>query len=424
MGYLALERLKKYKMRWIYLVATVIVMMIISIYQYSWSIFAKGIQSEFKWELPAIQVAFTIFAYAATFIQPFSGYFADRFGPRLIAIIGAILTSIGFLATSTITSLPQLYLYYGLGSLGVGMMYGLSAALAIKWFPDRRGLATGITTFGFGAGTSLFNPVFINWINSLGVRATFLYTGIIMIVILFPLSFIYIYPEFLPQLRSSSTGGSSGSSEKKVEEKKETKPTVDTTNFKWYEMLRTYQWWLIYLSFTMIAAIALLFGANLSFIAKERKIPTELYAIASAAFPLTNGFSRILGGYISDYIGRQNTATLFYALSGVLMIALAFNTDPVLFTILVPLVMLFAGAVFAFNPAFIGDFYGPRYSTTNYGITYTAKAWGGLVSGYITAWLVATLGSYSYSMIGLGVGALIAAFLVNPFILKKPVKKI
>lgn len=400
------------KQRWVLLAGGIIVMMFISIYQYSWSVFASGLNTDFKWAMTTIQVAYTLYTYAATFVQPFSGWFADKFGPRTIAIIGGLLVAFGFLATSTITSPAQLYIYYTLGSIGVGMLYGVSTATAVKWFPDKRGLATGLMTFGFGAGTSIFNPLIQSWISSYGTKTTFLYVGVLMLVFIMPFTFFYKYPEFVQKSTSQPK-----------EEKKEEKP--DVVNWKWYEMLKTPQWWLIYISFTIIAAIALLFGANLKPMAKELKIPAEVLTLALTLYPLANGFSRILGGWISDYIGRQLTATIFYGLSGLFMILLAiYGANPTGFLSFVVISMLFAGAVFAFNPAFIGDFYGPKYATTNYGITYTAKSWGGLISGYITAWLLVTFGSYTYSIVGLGIGALIAAILVNPWLLKKPKKKV
>ncbi|MEM0198577.1 MAG: MFS transporter, partial [Fervidicoccaceae archaeon] len=189
----------KYKQRWVVLVGAVIVMMFISIYQYSWSLFASGLNTDLKWSMTTIQVAFTLYTYAATFVQPFSGYFADKIGPRNIAILAGLLVSLGFLLCSTITSPIQLYIYYTIGSIGVGMLYGMSAATAVKWFPDRRGLATGIVTFGFGAGTAIFNLPFQAWITNYGTKTAFLYVGILMLIFILPFTFFYKYPEFVQQ---------------------------------------------------------------------------------------------------------------------------------------------------------------------------------------------------------------------------------
>jgi len=398
---------KEMKQRWILLTGAIIVMMFIAIYQYSWSLFASGLNSGLNWSMEAIQVAFTLYTYVATFVQPFSGYFADKFGPRKISVFAGLLTAVGFLLNSTITSPIHLYVYYAIGSVGVGILYGVSAAIAVKWFPDKRGLATGLVTFGFGAGTSVFNIPLQTWILNCGVKMAFLYTGILMLLFILPFASIYKYPEYTQQLKQP---------------KKER--NEDTANWKWYEMLKTYQWWLIYTSFAIMAAIALLFSAQVVPMAKANRIPTDVLGFILIAYPLANGFSRIMGGWMSDRIGRQITAALFYALTGVIMVALSLTvSNPIGFTFFIVLTVLFAGAVFAFNPAFIGDFYGSKYSTTNYGITYTAKSWGGLFSGYVTAWLLTMLGSYTYLIAGLGVGALISAILVNPWILKKPRKR-
>jgi len=408
----------KTRQRWVILTGALIVMMFISIYQYSWTLFASGLKSDMKWAMTTIQLAYTIYGYAVTFVQPFSGYFADKFGPRNIAILAGLLVAAGFILSSTITSPVQLYIYYSIGSIGVGILYGISAATAVKWFPDRRGLATGLVTFGFGAGTAVFNLPIQSWISTYGVKAAFLYTGILMLIFVVPFTFFYKYPEFVAQQQKA--GEKKEEKGEKKEEKKE-----DAVNWKWYEMLRTSQWWVIYISFTIVAAIALLFGANVKSMAKENNIPAAVLDIVLVGYPLANGFSRILGGWISDVIkNRQMTGMIFYGLSGLFMIALGLTgKSSAGFATFVILSMLFAGYVFAFNPAVIGDFYGPRYSTTNYGITYTAKSWGALISGYITAWLLVTFGSYTYSIMGLGIGALIAAVLVSPWILKKPKKK-
>jgi OFA family oxalate/formate antiporter-like MFS transporter len=391
------------KQRWGVLAGAVVVMMFIAIYQYSWSLFAFGLNSDLAWSMLEIQVTFTLYTYVATFVQPFSGYFADKFGPRNIAILAGLLVAIGFLSSSTVTSPIHLYICYTIGSVGVGILYGISTAIAVKWFPDRRGLAVGIATFGFGSGTTFFNLLLQTWISSYGVRIAFLYTGILMLIFILPFTFLYKYPKFEQQ---------------KLKEE-------NMVNWKWYEMLKTYQWWLIYISFTIIAAIALLFGAQVVPMAKANNIPGNVLDLVLVAYPLANGFSRVLGGWISDRIGRQLTATLFYALAGIMMLALGFTaSNPIGFASFIILTMLFSGAVFAFNPAFIGDFYGSKYSTINYGITYTAKSWGGLIAGYATAWLLTTFKSYIYSIIGLGIGALIAAILVNPLLLKKPGRKV
>lgn len=379
-------------------------MAFIAIYQYSWSLFALGLSVDLKWPMTTVQLAFTLYTYVATFVQPLSGYFADKFGPKKLSVLAGLLAATGFLLSSRVTSPLELYVYYTIGSVGVGVLYGVSTAIAVKWFSDRRGMAAGIVTFGFGSGTAIFNPLIQSWIINYGVRCAFLYVGALMLAFILPFALLYRYPEIDSQGDWRAERG-------------------DNVNWKWYEMLKTWQWWLIYISFIAMSAIALLFGAQIAPMAEANNMPRDMLSLVLIAYPIANGFSRVLGGWISDYIGRQLTATLFYALSGVSMIALGLTaSNPLCFALFVVLAMLFAGSVFAFNPAIVGDFYGSKYLTTNYGITYTAKSWGGLVSGYVTAYLLMLQKSYTSIVMALGAGALAAALLINPFLLKKPGK--
>jgi len=390
--------------RWVLLAGATIVMAFIAIYQYSWSLFALGLSVDLKWPMTTVQLAFTLYTYVATFVQPLSGYFADKFGPKKLSVLAGLLAATGFLLSSRVTSPLELYIYYTIGSVGVGVLYGVSTAIAVKWFSDRRGMAAGIVTFGFGSGTAIFNPLIQSWIINYGVRCAFLYVGALMLAFILPFALLYRYPEIDNQGDWRAERG-------------------DNVNWKWYEMLKTWQWWLIYISFIAMSAIALLFGAQIAPMAEANNMPRDMLSLVLIAYPIANGFSRVLGGWISDYIGRQLTATLFYALSGVSMIALGLTaSNPLCFALFVVLAMLFAGSVFAFNPAIVGDFYGSKYLTTNYGITYTAKSWGGLVSGYVTAYLLMLQKSYTSIVMALGAGALAAALLINPFLLKKPGK--
>lgn len=397
------------RFRKLLLFLTILVMMIISIYQYSWSLFAFAISKELKWDLATVGLAFTVFAYAATFIQPLSGYIADTFGPRKVSIIAAILVGLGFMLSSLTQSPWQLYIFYGIGSLGVGILYGLSTASAIKWFPDKRGLATGAAVFGFGAGTALFNWLIQNSLDLYGFRPTFKFTGFLMLLFLLPAAFFYKYP---PDQWSASSAGSKN------------KKTNLADDFRPLEMLRTYQWYLIYFCFAFTVSIVLIFGAQMKMLAKEYNLPKNYFNWLMIIFPLGNGLSRIVSGAISDKLGREKTMVLFYSLLGLSILALLkFGDVPLAFLFLVFIAALLGGAPFALYPATVGDYYGPRYSTINYGITYTAKAWAGLISGWLSGYFVTQFGSYKVPLTLVAIASLIAAFFSNPKLMKQPVKQ-
>jgi OFA family oxalate/formate antiporter-like MFS transporter len=384
-------------------------MMVISIYQYSWSLFAYSLAQEFKWDLATIGLTFTVFAYTATFIQPFSGYIADSFGPRKVSVFASVLVGVGFLLSSLASSPGQLYFFYGLGGVGVGILYGLSTASAIKWFPDKRGFATGLVVFGFGAGTAIFNWMIQGSLEANGFRTTLQYLGFLMLGVLVPASFFYKFPP--PQWMPQSKGGAKKSPSQLVE-------------YRPAAMMGTYQWYLIYFCFAFTVSIVLLFGAQMKMVAKEYQLPKEYFDLLLVLFPLGNGLSRIVAGALSDRVGREKTMVIFYGFLGFSILALLlFGTHPLLFVMIVFIAALLGGAPFALYPATVGDYYGSKYSTVNYGITYTAKAWAGLISGWLSGYFVSQMGSYRIPLIIIAICSLLAAFFSNPRMMRSPQKK-
>jgi OFA family oxalate/formate antiporter-like MFS transporter len=392
--------------RWAIIIASTAIMMVISIYQYSWSLFAYAVSRELMWSLITVSIAFTVFTYASTFIQPFSGFLADSYGPRKVAMIASIITGLGFILSSAISNPIELYITYGLGSLGVGTLYGIATATAVKWFPERRGLATGIVTFGFGAGASILNIPIQTLINSHGFRMTFLYIGLLMISLLTLLSLMMSYPKDIT-VRSVGKTSSKG------------------IDYSPKEMLMTWQWYIIYLTFIITPTVVLIFGAQLKMIASEFSISQEYLNIVLISYPLANGFSRILAGLISDRIGRERTMVLFYTSLGISLLMLSYiGVIPELFVVLAIIISLFGGAPYTFYPSIIGDYYGSKYVTVNYGITYTAKAWAGLLAGWLTAYLVEVYGTYRLPLMIVAISCIIAALLSSPLILKPPKSKV
>ncbi len=396
------------KFRWRIIFAAFFIMAVISIYQYSWFLFAYAIREQYGWALDTIGLTFTVFTYTATFVQPLSGYIADSLGPRQVAVIASVLVATGLLLASLTSSPNFFYLFYGLGGLGVGVLYGISTSCAIKWFPGHRGFATGIVVFGFGAGTAIFNFIIEALLQAHGLRATLRILSVALMLILLPLSLFFKYPETSSAMPSNPDRIDGG----------------DDFFLKPLEIFKTYQWYLIYFSFIFTVSIVLLFGAQMKMLAKEFAVPAPYFSSVLFLFPLGNGLSRVLSGAISDKIGRGRTMVLFYALLAISILSfLALAHIPVLFVITVFMASLLGGAPFALYPATIGDFYGARYATTNYGITYTAKAWAGLISGWFSAYLVIRFGSYRIPLIILAVCSLMAAIFSHPQLMKPPIKR-
>jgi OFA family oxalate/formate antiporter-like MFS transporter len=345
-----------------------------------------------------------------TWTQPIAGYIADKKGPRQLTLLGGVLAGIGWVATSFTETPETLYLTYGLGGIGVGMTYATSVGLASKWFPERRGLANGFTSFGYGFGAAILNPA-ISWIiTSVDLSAAFMYFGGVMLVVLFLLSFIKQYPpsNWLPHETSSKRPS-------------QTAKTGAMKKFSPRDMIKTRAWWHLYLAFILTASTGLMVTSQLNPMGQAFNLSESIVLTAVIVFPIFNGLGRIFGGWVSDRLGREVTMTLFFASQGIsALLLLLLGSNEVAFITIICLIGLCWGPIFTFFPSIIADYYGRKNSTTNYGLTYTAKAWGGLFGGYVVAWLVTTYESFTMPIIISSVFGFTSALLVIPYILRKP----
>ena len=314
---------------------------------------------------------------------------------------------LGFLLSSQVSTPGQLCLCLVIGGIGAGALTAIAMASGVKWFPDKRGLATGLTSFGYGSGTAVFNWMIQAFLGAFGFRLTFIYVGLIMLAILVPAALLFRYPPdgWDPRAGSPIFPGPPG--------------RCGTTGAG--EMLRTHQWFVIYFSFTFTISTVLTFAAQMKMIAHEFAIPQIYFELLLILFPLGNGISRIFGGLIADWIGTEKTMVIFFALLGLSLLTLvSFGTNPVVFVASVFLCALLGGSPFALYAAIIGDYFGTKYATTNIGITQTAKVWAGLISGWLCGLLVAQTGSYKLPLLIIAVCTLAAAFFSHPRLMKRP----
>src|SRR5260221_299884 len=164
--------------RWAQLLFGIICMVMIANLQYGWTLFVNPIDQKYHWGRAAIQVAFTIFVLTETWLVPIEGYLIDKFGPRIMISGSGVLVAIAWVINSVADSLFLLYLGAAIGGIGAGVIYGASVGNALKWFPDRRGLAAGLTAAGFGAGSALTVIPIANMIATSGYQAAFLWFGL------------------------------------------------------------------------------------------------------------------------------------------------------------------------------------------------------------------------------------------------------
>jgi MFS transporter, OFA family, oxalate/formate antiporter len=359
--------------RWGQLIFGIVCMVMIANLQYGWTLFVNPIDQKYHWGRAAIQVAFTIFVLTETWLVPIEGYLIDKFGPRVMICGSGFLVAVAWVINAYADSLLLLYVGAAVGGIGAGVIYGGSVGNALKWFPDRRGLAAGLTAAGFGAGSALTVIPIANMIASSGYEAAFFWFGIGQGVIVMFVALL---------LRAPQEG----------EVRAPAAPAVQQTrrDYAPAEVLKTPVFWVMYAMFVMVGAGGLMAIAQLAPIANDYQIagvPVSILGLTLPAltFALTidrvlNGVCRPFFGWVSDHIGRENTMFIAFFVEGLGIYALLyFANNPVLFVILSGLVFFAWGEIYSLFPATCTDLYGRKFATTNYGMLYTAKGTASLL---------------------------------------------
>lgn len=354
--------------RWVQLVAGIVGMVAVANFQYSWTLFVLPLHHRHGWNEVDIQYAlFLFFVPAQTWLVPLEGYLAERFGPRKLLISGGVLAGLGWIISAEASSLPILYVAQLLAGCGSGIVYSISMGSALKWFPDRRGLAAGLTAAAFGAGAAAtVRP--IRWtIQDYGYEQAFLWFGLGQALVIILAALIMRFPR--PEEAPAPTRG------KVLQSRREYTPG---------DMLRSSGFWLLYLMMIMGAIPGLLMLGYIAPMARDfgvAEMPVTLLWVSSAALPLAMELDRVMGGltrpvfgWVSDHIGREIAIFLTFTLESVaLLLLILFAHEPIMFVLMSGLAFFGWGAVFSLFPAASGDMFGRKFATTNYSLLYTAK---------------------------------------------------
>jgi oxalate/formate antiporter len=398
--------------RWSQLLAGFIVMMTISSPQYVWTFFTSPFQNATHSILSDVQWTITILIVLQTWLSPLQGWLVDRFGPKLLIATGALLSGGGWIAAANVTSLWSLYATYGLlCGIGTGIVYIGVVGLMVRWFPDRRGFATGIVAAGYGFGAILTTFPIDSMMKAAGYQQTLIVFGIIFAVVGLAAALFLRTPE----------GGEVAPMAVAAREA--------PTGYTPLEMLRTPVFWLMFAMMSMMSTGGLMVITQFKAFAKSFGITDAttvvILGVTMAAIPaaltfdrITNGLTRPFFGWVSDHLGRENTMAIAFILEGAaIYLMLAYRSDPFLFVVLSGLVFFGWGEIFSLFPSTLTDTFGVKHATTNYGFLYMAQGVGSILGAPVAAMIFEATGSWM-PVFSLIIGMDILTGLLALFVLK------
>jgi OFA family oxalate/formate antiporter-like MFS transporter len=406
--------------RWIQLACGIIAMILISNYQYAFTLFTPGMKLSFP-GVPYAKIAavFSAFILFETWPMPVAGYFVDKLGIRKLMTVGALCIALGWFLGGTIARSPfDLYLYYGvIAGTGAGIIYISCVANAVKWFPDRRGLAVGLTAAGFGGGAALTVIPIASTIHSMGWAKAMAVWGVAQGAIALVAALMLHHPPagWVPVGWERAKQGHKAVAQ-------------STVNLTWTQALGTPEFYLLYTMFFFACAGGLIATANLSQIAKSLHV-SDARVWGLAIVPLTvtltsicNALSRILWGSVSDRLGREYTMFLTFGVEAVLVFLVTrIAGRPIAFVMLFSFVFLFWGEIYSLFSATTGDVFGPKNASANYGMVYTAKGLASVFAGFGAAALATYLGgsfavAFYISAVLCALASLFSLFILRPWI--------
>jgi oxalate/formate antiporter len=379
-----------YSKRWTQLILGLIAMMAISSPQYVWTLFTGPLNQRLGTTLAELQWTFSLLIILQTWFSPFQAYLVDRFGPRTLISIGAIMSGGSWVLSAYVDNLWALYFTYGvIGGFGTGIIYVGIIGLMVRWFPDRRGLAAGLAAAGYGFGAFFTSFPIDSMIKSSGYAHTLIVWGIIQGL---------IGVAAAQGMRTPPENWKPAGYDPTAE-----RATLQTRrNYSPREMLRNPIFYLLFIMMSMMSTSGLMVTSNVGPFAKQYGV-ADILVLGMAALPLsltlsrvTNGLTRPFFGWVSDHIGREATMALAFSLEAVAILVLfAFIDRPALFVVLTGLVFFGWGEIFSLFPSTLTDTFGTKYAATNYGFLYIAQGVGSILGGPAAAFLMQKTGSWS-----------------------------
>ncbi len=388
------------KNRWFVVIGALIVQMCLGAI-YAWSVFVNPLKDTFGFTTTQTQIVFSIGLATFALVMVFAGRWQDKIGPRKVAITGGIVLGLGYiLGGLTGGSFLAIALTVGLiGGAGIGLGYVCPIAAGVKWFPDKRGLITGLAVAGFGGGAWIISKIASSWITSFGLLTTFLYLGILFLVAVVLGSLVLVNPPegykpegWEPPVKKASAN--------------------NKQDYSWNEMIKTKQFWLMWVMFTFAAASGLMVIGILKPFGVFSGLSAAMAASAVGILALFNAAGRITWGVVSDKIGRTRAMGLMFLLQGIMMLILMkMGSTALTLGIAAAWVGFNFGGNFALFPSTTADYFGTKNMGVNYGFVFTAYGVAGIIGPILGGKVFDVTGTYLWAFIPAGVLCLVAALL-------------
>ncbi|MFB6165935.1 MAG: MFS transporter [Haloarculaceae archaeon] len=397
--------------RWHYVVAAAAAMGVAGTYQFVWSSIRLELGARLVASEASLGTVFTVFVVAQTLSQFPAGRFRDRNGPRLPMAVGALLLAVGYGGTAVATEIWQVYVAYAVGGVGAGAVYTVAVNTPIKWFTDRRGLATGVVTMAYGGVSVLFIPVVRGGLAA-DFTATLLATAAVTTGVALVAAIVLRDPEresdgetaTTPSTADGTNDGTDGPEEDETNSPETNGADIaDEGGHTWRETIRTWQFWVLYALMVVVHAVGLMIIGKAVDFADQFGLPAAVVTAAASVLALSDSLGIVVIGGLSDRLGRERTVAATVTISGVAIAATVWAGNAgrgLLFVGLLGAAAFFRSPVFSVLPALVGDYYGRAHSSQNNALLYTAKVWGGIGGGVAASLLISAVGWSTAFLIG------------------------
>jgi OFA family oxalate/formate antiporter-like MFS transporter len=379
--------------RWIIALAAVMMQVCLGSV-YAWSVFTKPLMAAEHWSLTMVSATFTVAMSCLGIGTVIGGAWQDRVGPRMVSTVAGLCYGCGFLIAALATSLHSLigiYIGYGLfGGLGMGMGYICPVATITKWFPDKRGLMTGIAVMGFGAGALVMSPIAARMIVSVGVAQTFVSFGLVYLLLIVAAAQFYSDPPH-------------GWRPDGWEPKSAVSKAASSVDYTVRQALGTGRFWLLWIMISLNTSAGISIVSQASPLAQQQIGLTVVQASTIVGLiSVFNALGRVFWAWVSDWMGRAQVYFVLFAVQIFLFFALPKLHEAALFTVVVCAIAVCYGGGFGVMPSFTADFFGSRYMGGIYGWILLGWGFAAIPSPLLIASIHDRTGTYEYAIFVIG----------------------